>query len=35
MRHESKGAHFRSDFPNADNEKWAQNIDRRRTTSHK
>ncbi|MDN5845907.1 MAG: FAD-binding protein [Candidatus Nitrosocosmicus sp.] len=26
MRQESRGAHFRSDFPNADNEKWMQNI---------
>ena len=26
MRQESRGAHFRSDFPNTDNEKWKQNI---------
>ena len=26
MRQESRGAHFRSDFPNTDNEKWMQNV---------
>jgi succinate dehydrogenase/fumarate reductase flavoprotein subunit len=26
MRQESRGAHFRSDFPNTDNEKWMKNI---------
>ncbi|WP_458747357.1 FAD-binding protein [Candidatus Nitrosocosmicus sp. T] len=26
MRQESRGAHFRSDFPNIDNERWVQNI---------
>ena len=26
MRQESRGAHFRSDFPNTDNKKWMQNI---------
>lgn len=26
MRQESRGAHFRSDFPNTDNEKWMRNI---------
>ena len=26
MRQESRGAHFRSDFPNIDNERWMQNI---------
>ncbi len=26
MRQESRGAHFRSIFPNTDNEKWKQNI---------
>jgi succinate dehydrogenase / fumarate reductase, flavoprotein subunit len=26
MRQESRGAHFRSDFPNIDNEKWNVNI---------
>ena len=26
MRQESRGAHYRSDFPNIDNEKWKVNI---------
>jgi succinate dehydrogenase/fumarate reductase flavoprotein subunit len=26
MRQESRGAHFRSDFPHTDNEKWMKNI---------
>jgi succinate dehydrogenase/fumarate reductase flavoprotein subunit len=26
MREESRGAHFRSDFPNRDDEKWKVNI---------
>ena len=26
MRHESRGAHFRSDFPNKDDDKWKVNI---------
>src|SRR5215217_5504799 len=26
MRHESRGAHYRSDFPNLDDEKWKVNI---------
>ncbi|ALI35524.1 Succinate dehydrogenase flavoprotein subunit [Candidatus Nitrosocosmicus oleophilus] len=26
MRQESRGAHYRSDFPNIDNEKWMKNI---------
>jgi succinate dehydrogenase / fumarate reductase, flavoprotein subunit len=26
MREESRGAHFRSDFPNRDDEKWKINI---------
>jgi succinate dehydrogenase/fumarate reductase flavoprotein subunit len=26
MRQESRGAHYRSDFPNLDNEKWNVNI---------
>ena len=26
MRQESRGAHYRSDFPNIDEEKWKVNI---------
>ena len=26
MRQESRGAHYRSDFPNLDDEKWKVNI---------
>ncbi|HXW11326.1 MAG TPA: hypothetical protein VD694_01100 [Nitrososphaeraceae archaeon] len=26
MREESRGAHFRSDFPNRDDKKWMANI---------
>jgi hypothetical protein len=26
MRQESRGAHYRSDFPNLDDEKWMVNI---------
>jgi succinate dehydrogenase / fumarate reductase, flavoprotein subunit len=26
MRQESRGAHYRSDFPNIDDEKWKVNI---------
>jgi hypothetical protein len=26
MRQESRGAHYRSDFPNLDDEKWNVNI---------
>jgi hypothetical protein len=26
MRQESRGAHYRSDFPNIDDEKWNVNI---------
>jgi succinate dehydrogenase/fumarate reductase flavoprotein subunit len=30
MREESRGAHFRSDFPNRDDKKWMANIYSRR-----
>ncbi|NIN53586.1 MAG: succinate dehydrogenase/fumarate reductase flavoprotein subunit, partial [Nitrososphaeria archaeon] len=26
LREESRGAHFRRDFPNTDNQKWLKNI---------
>jgi succinate dehydrogenase/fumarate reductase flavoprotein subunit len=26
MRQESRGAHYRSDFPNSDDDKWKVNI---------
>ena len=34
MRQESRGAHYRSDFPNIDDEKWKVNIYCRKEGRH-